>query len=92
MKAKLSMSVDRVPMADGNPLEWRGKLRARICVSNVDGHAYSVDFISDDRDLFELQTITAAFRNLTKLFSPPDPPLLVPEGYDPRPGAVNHVD
>jgi len=59
---KLSMSVDRLPFADGVPLEERGRLKARICVSDGAAFGRDVTLLSDDRGEFALDDIAAMLR------------------------------
>lgn len=89
-KVKLSMCVERIPYGPGVPTERQGLLLARICVSFVGGNSYDVSLLSNRQDEFEEGHVASMFRHMERLTNR-DPPILVPDGYDLRPGAINRV-
>jgi hypothetical protein len=60
-KLRLSMSVDRLPMVEGVPVQRRGLLVARICVSD-DGRGDDVTLIAGRDDQFNHSEIVVMLR------------------------------
>ncbi len=68
---KLSMSVDRLPNDMSVPIERRGLLQARICVS--DEHwGRDVTLLADRQDQFSLDKIEAMLRVFTRELRRPE--------------------
>lgn len=67
MKAELSMSVEQIPYGPGVPTGHQGLKRARVCVTQEEGVAHDVTFLSDRDGRFDKDTIVAALRNLASV-------------------------